>query len=240
MKIVIMGAMPEELTSLRARTTLQKEVYKPLNDPILAEKVLFEERVYEDVPFVLAESGIGKVNASMTAALLIERYKPDMIINAGTAGGLKADMSIGDFAISTQCSYSDVDTTCFGYVLGQVPRMPAFYACDKTLLEHAHDVALKYKNVYFGASVASDSFMSSPARARWVREMYSEAIASDMESTAIAQVAHGFQIPFINIRVISDIAGVEAADSFDDELDEVAEKVMDFTLNFLMVCMHQS
>jgi adenosylhomocysteine nucleosidase len=33
-------------------------------------------------------TGVGKVNAAMTAAQLIERYQPKRVINLGTAGGI--------------------------------------------------------------------------------------------------------------------------------------------------------
>ena len=35
------------------------------------------------------EIGVGKVNAAINTALLIERYKPKRVINLGTAGGVK-------------------------------------------------------------------------------------------------------------------------------------------------------
>ena len=36
-------------------------------------------------------TGVGKVNAAMTAATLIERHKPDVVWNFGTAGGITVD-----------------------------------------------------------------------------------------------------------------------------------------------------
>jgi len=36
-------------------------------------------------------TGVGKINAAMTAAQLIERHKPDVVWNFGTAGGITVD-----------------------------------------------------------------------------------------------------------------------------------------------------
>ena len=39
-------------------------------------------------------TGVGKVNAAMTAAKLIERHKPNVVWNFGTAGGITVDSGI--------------------------------------------------------------------------------------------------------------------------------------------------
>tara|TARA_Y100001972_G_C7654101_1_gene329152 strand:- start:377 stop:895 length:519 start_codon:yes stop_codon:yes gene_type:complete len=36
-------------------------------------------------------TGVGKINAAITAAKLIQKYKPDTVWNFGTAGGIKLD-----------------------------------------------------------------------------------------------------------------------------------------------------
>ncbi|MBO5122939.1 MAG: 5'-methylthioadenosine/S-adenosylhomocysteine nucleosidase, partial [Oscillospiraceae bacterium] len=43
--------------------------------------------------------GVGKVNAAMAAALLIERYHPDLIINVGVAGCFE-EVEIGTLVLA--------------------------------------------------------------------------------------------------------------------------------------------
>lgn len=75
---------------------------------------------------VLLESGIGKVNAALGTTLMADRFKPEVIINTGSAGGMAEGLAVGDVIISDRLAYGDVDVTEFGYTYGQVPRMPAF------------------------------------------------------------------------------------------------------------------
>src|SRR5690625_2540056 len=64
-----------------------------------------------------------------------EKYSPEIIINAGSAGGLKEKHSVGDIIISSEVIHHDVDATVFDYELGQVPQMPERFSADKTLIE---------------------------------------------------------------------------------------------------------
>lgn len=47
-----------------------------------------------------------------------------------------------------------------------------------------------------------------------------------MESAAIAQIAHFYDIPVINLRGISDHVGEEAPDTFTDTLDLTLLKLL--------------
>lgn len=73
---------------------------------------------------ILLKSGIGKVNAAMSTTILLEKYKPEKVINTGSAGGFHHSLNVGDVVISTEVRHHDVDVTAFNYEYGQVPGMP--------------------------------------------------------------------------------------------------------------------
>ncbi len=75
--------------------------------------------------------------------------------------------------------------------------------------------------------------MSSPSLADRLRQEFPQALASDMEGCAAAQIAYTFGTPFLNLRSISDIAGEEAAASFDDNLELAANRAVDFCRTLL-------
>lgn len=162
-----------------------------------------------DKEIVLLLSGIGKVNAAMGTTLLIERFRPDCIINTGSAGGFSKDLSIGDIIISTEVRHHDVDATVFGYEYGQVPRMPAAYIANAVLIRMAEEAVDKLDNVGTsrGLIATGDSFMHKDEHIHAVREKFPEIMAAEMEAAGIAQCCHNFGIPFVIIRAISDIAG---------------------------------
>lgn len=154
-------------------------------------------------------SGIGKVNAAVGTAVLLERFQPQAIINTGSAGGFATDLVIGDVVISDEVRHHDVDVTAFGYEIGQVPGMPPAFVADEGLKAHAKRAigVIDEVNVREGMIATGDSFMAEPARVERVRQQFPDMLAVEMEAAAIAQSCHLFGIPFVVIRALSDIPG---------------------------------
>ena len=68
----------------------------------------FYEGKINDVNVVALFCGVCKVNAAIASQILIDTYNVDVIINAGTAGGMNYDLEIFDTVISTEVAYHDV------------------------------------------------------------------------------------------------------------------------------------
>jgi adenosylhomocysteine nucleosidase len=216
MKIAIIGAMEEEVTLLRENIKDQTQ------ETIAGCEFTFGNM--HDSEVILLRSGIGKVNAAMSTTILLEKYKPDCIINTGSAGGFNPALNVGDAVISTEVRHHDVDVTAFGYEYGQVPQLPAAFLADDKLISVAESAANKIDNFQIGKGliVTGDSFMEHPARVEFVRSKFKDLQAVEMEAAAIAQVAHRFGVPFVIIRSLSDIAGKESEISFDQFIDKAA------------------
>ncbi|MFY9858534.1 MAG: 5'-methylthioadenosine/S-adenosylhomocysteine nucleosidase, partial [Exiguobacterium chiriqhucha] len=101
MKIGIIGAMEEEVNLLRNELTER-------TDTEIAN-YHFYEGYLGNVEVVILKSGIGKVNAAIGTTLLIDKFKPDVVINTGSAGGFKKGMKVGDVVVSTEVRHHDVD-----------------------------------------------------------------------------------------------------------------------------------
>ncbi len=175
-----------------------------------------------DRTIVLTTCGIGLVNSAASAALAIQTWEPDQIISVGSAGGLGVDVRVGDIIVGDTYRYADADTTIFGYEYGQVPSMPAFYVGDDALLALVREDAAD-TTVHVGEIVSGNSFVAGDITPV-VRKRFPKALAADMESTAIAQIAHGFGVPFICVRSISDLCAPSAGDDFKDNIDDVAAR----------------
>lgn len=215
MKIGIIGAMEEEIKILRDKIINRQ-------DSEIAGCEFYLGNI-NGIEVVLLKSGIGKVNAAIGTTLLNYIYKPDYIINTGSAGGFSEDLSVGDIVISRELRYHDVDATVFGYEYGQVPGMPSFYLPDSMLVELAKSCADKLNvNVVEGLITSSDSFMSDIDKVNEVKDLFPNVHACEMESTAIAQVCSQFKAPFVIIRSLSDIAGCEAKVSYDKFLEQAS------------------
>jgi adenosylhomocysteine nucleosidase len=216
MKIAIIGAMEEEVALLRANIT------NPQTETIAGCE--YTSGTMKDKEVILLRSGIGKVNAAMSTAVLLQHFKPDAIINTGSAGGFDPSLNVGDVVISTEVRHHDVDVTAFGYEYGQVPQLPAAFTADDKLMKAAVESVreLGDAQVVSGLIATGDSFMNDPARVEAIRDKFTALQAVEMEAAAIAQVAHQFNVPFVIIRSLSDIAGKESDVSFEQYLEKAA------------------
>lgn len=180
-------------------------------------------------PVVLVRTGIGLVNAAGAATTaILEAQNAEgagslpLVISAGSAGGLGADVRVGDVVVGTEYINVDADARAFGYKLGQVPGMPDVYPAADALtdaIRSAHEGGSI--PVHHGLIVSSYNFVT-PARAESITGSFPGALATDMESSAIAQTCHVFGASFLSIRGISDLCGPAAHDDFRDQVDDAA------------------
>lgn len=167
---------------------------------------------------IVSKSGIGKVNSAINTALLINNFKPELIINSGIAGGSK-ELSTADLIIADKLTYSDFDCQVFNYEFGQVPGMPKYYYCDE-VYKNMLEAYLTNNNIAFKNSIVltADSFRLS---AKEIQNKVTSSFATEMEGTSIAQACYKLETPFLSFRIISDILDSE---NHIEEYNEFEEK----------------
>ncbi|HIH7832097.1 TPA: 5'-methylthioadenosine/S-adenosylhomocysteine nucleosidase [Staphylococcus aureus] len=213
--IGIIGAMEEEVTILKNKLTQLSE--------ISVAHVKFYTGILKDREVVITQSGIGKVNAAISTTLLINKFKPDDIINTGSAGALDESLNVGDVLISDDVKYHDADATAFGYEYGQIPQMPVAFQSSKPLIEKVSQVVQQQQlTAKVGLIVSGDSFIGSVEQRQKIKKAFPNAMAVEMEATAIAQTCYQFNVPFVVVRAVSDLANGEAEMSFEAFLEKAA------------------
>lgn len=226
MKFGIIGAMDEEIELLKETMTEAKEI-------TIANAQFIEGRL-ENKPVILVKSGIGKVNAAMTTAILMENFKPDYVVNTGSAGGFDEHLAVGDVVISQEVVHHDVDVTAFDYAYGQVPDLPPRFVSDLHLVDETAAALKKLQLPYKRGLIATgDSFLNNPDLVESIKEKFPEMLAGEMEAAAIAQVCYQYQVPFVVIRALSDIAGKSSEISFDAFLETAAKNAANMILTVL-------
>lgn len=208
MKIGIIGAMEEEIRELK-RQIEEQTIIEHLGNVFVEGKLHGKE-------VVLVQSGIGKVNATITVVLLKQLFEVDYIINTGSAGALDSALEVGELIIAHSLAYHDVDVTGFGYKAGQMAGMPEEYYPDTYLLRTAQ-AACRAIDIEpaIGLVVSGDQFVNSSIQKENILRYFPNARAVEMESTAIAQAAYVMAIPFVIIRAVSDDSDGEAPMTFD-------------------------
>lgn len=170
---------------------------------------------------VIAVAGLGKVNAAMTAASLIERHNCSALVSAGTAGGLsdgaKSKVIIGSEIIQHDYGRSRGHGELELYRPG-VPPLPSFPNDDiafRLAAEQVRDLQQQLRereDVIFGCFASGDVFVNDAASRQRLIDL--GAVAVDMECAAVAQVAERYGLPWLVAKGISDEASDESHDDF--------------------------
>ena len=138
-------------------------------------------------------TGVGKVNAALTAAHVIERYQPDRIINIGTAGGITAEPGLHE---CTQFVQRDITCQALGCADGQTP-----FEDDIILTTGANGLTCS----------TGDNFVMNPM-------LNIPADVVDMEAYAIAKACLRYKVKFRCFKYITDQADDHAHDSWEQSV----------------------
>lgn len=189
---------------------------------------------------VVANTGIGKVNAAVTTGQLVERFDVRTVVFTGVAGGLDPNLEVGDIVIAERTIAHDTGVFDLGgfqhYQAGHVPFFNPTdrlgYPTDPGLLERVmtriEGVELDPvgdrgdpPRVVVGTVLTGDQFVNDPA----VRERLHAGLgghAVEMEGAAMTQAAERLGIHHLVIRALSDLAGAESHIDFTRFVGEVA------------------
>lgn len=227
MKIGIIGAMEQEVSILKNALTNLEQVNK-------ANCTFFSGEL-NGVEVVLLQSGIGKVAAAIGTSILLDEYQPDVVINTGSAGGFDASLNLGDVVISTEVRHHDADVTAFGYEIGQMAGQPAAFSADNKLMDIAEQALaqMEDKHAVRGLICTGDAFVCTAERQAFIRQHFPGVIAVEMEAAAIAQTCHQFNVPFVVVRAISDVADKESPMSFEEFLPLAAQSSSEMVIKMV-------
>ncbi|SFZ97981.1 Menaquinone via 6-amino-6-deoxyfutalosine step 2 [hydrothermal vent metagenome] len=221
-KIAIMGAMPEEIEPIISKLKNLKETNYAANT--------YYEGSYNGQEVVVAYSKIGKVFATLTATILIEKFACNKLLFSGVAGAISSELKIGDLIIADGLCQHDLDITAFGHPYGYVPEGEVCVPTDVALRDIAKKVALdKELNLVEGVIATGDQFVANAERKDWIGETF-KADALEMEGASVAVVCSSLGIPFFILRAISDSADMDASFNFDEFLESSAKISADFIL----------
>jgi adenosylhomocysteine nucleosidase len=223
-RIAIVSAMREELHALH-------DDFSELRAEHVAGRSFHVGMLYGR-PVLLVLSGIGKVAAATTAALLLDRFEVEAVLFTGVAGGLGVGVAVGDVVIGDTLLQHDLDASPI-FPRWEVPLTGrSRFTADadwSDALARAAQGALKTSVggpvVHRGLVVSGDRFVSTAAESAALRAALPDALAVEMEGAAVAQVCHDFARPFAVMRTISDRADDSAAGDFARFVAEVASDV---------------
>jgi len=180
---------------------------------------------------VLVRSGIGKVAAATTAAVLLDAFDAAALLFTGVAGGLGEGVQVGDIVVATTLLQHDMNAEPL-FPRWEVPltgraRFGADAAWSARLARAGRALAAANGHaagatIHEGLVVSGDRFVATRAESDALRAALPDALAVEMEGAAVAQVCHDFARPFGVVRTVSDRADDAAHGDFQRFVRDVA------------------
>ena len=179
------------------------------NEVFPIEKVLFSFALPSEASTVFDDyntlfTGIGKVNAAYELTKAIQKSKPELIVNLGSAGSTY--FSKGEVVCCTHFVQRDMDVRGLGYELYETPLSG---------LPPVLEYGLAMDNLRKAICGTGDNF-----EMQHLTENYN---VVDMEAYAMAMIAKKEKIPFLCLKYISDGADGNAADDWTVQVHNAAE-----------------
>ncbi len=192
---------------------------------------------------ILAKSGVSLTNAAMITQKLIDIYQPKGVIFTGIAGALDEEVHIGDIVICETWATHDYVHHWADEIHPYGIRVYSpqednivrkfFFSVDSSLYETAGKIArdeISFKRIgdrtpkliVGGVGVSGNAFVDNAEKRIWLNKNFN-ALITDRESSAVAQVCFVNGTPFIVFRSASDLAGGSGPSSARGELEEFSK-----------------
>ena len=178
---------------------------------------------------ILHDPAVTAAVAAVTAC----QNNADLVLTTGIAGGIDSVLEQGDIVLADRVCYHDV--WCGEEnEKGQVQDLPLYYEAPEDVITAIKEKAPSFK---VGLTVTGDQFVTDKDKLAEIKRDFPEAYATDMESAAIAQTCYLLKVPYLSLRIISDVVGkvgqVEEYLFFREQMPIKASNMVDTVLKAL-------
>jgi adenosylhomocysteine nucleosidase len=179
--------------------------------PVSSPQLSVWEGVVEGKRVALVITGVGKVSAAMAAQFTCDAFDPGSLLVVGLAGATDSDGQLGQLVVASGALQHDMDARPFTNAKGVIPSLgKTVFTADPTLSEKlrnaAESVVDNPRIVRSGLVLTGDQIVTSRVVRDGLLADFPDGACFDMETAAIAQVAHQNGIPWAALRITSDAA----------------------------------
>ncbi|MBI4843988.1 MAG: futalosine hydrolase [Nitrospirae bacterium] len=206
------------LTSLPFESKLIKAELRPAERMRIAGRNIYKGKIFGK-NILLMNCGIGKVNAALSTAAILENFEVSLILIAGIGGSYEGSgLKRGDIAVAAKEIYGDEGVAGpEGYLGLKEIGIPLVAKRGKKYFNHfplkakpaikalaGHQPAAGLKT---GNFVTVSSVSGSAGRALSLGKRF-RAICENMEGAAAAHVCAVYGVEMLEVRGISNMAGI--------------------------------
>lgn len=238
MNILFVFAMMKELIFL-----LNK--FDHVNEEKIGKYKLYNMK-YKDINIYILHSKIGLVNTAISLTKVLNKIKPDYIINAGTAGAHDYNVNVGEIVLGKEViNINEIETSFKEINEGSNSldwKLTTFcededkdFNCDLKIYSGDNNLIQKFKNIgkedntklIEGRVGSGDIWNKEKDRIKYFNQNYSTQ-CEDMEAYSIYKIASQENIPCLGLKIISN------NEMNDQKYDpSVSEKLDEFLYKFI-------
>lgn len=230
---VVLISAHAEWRSVRARYPDAPPLNTPFGEAMAAEIAVVHRDGTRPASIVLFHGGWGKIDAAASTQYAIDRWRPSLLINLGTAGGFAGDVAAGTILLA--------DFTLVYDIIEQMGDP------EEALAHYATELDLGWLRAPLPLPVQRELLVSADRDI--VREEIAGlrgrfgAIAADWESGAIAHIAARNAVRCLILRGITDLVSAEEGevygrpDLFATRTDAIMERLLDALPGWLAVAL---
>lgn len=169
--------------------------------------------IWDGDGLVVIVAGVGKVAAAMATQYACDVFKPRAAVAIGLAGALEDGVRPGQVIVATGAVQHDMDGRPLTAARGVIPGLGlSTISSDPAATEKMLTSArLESRDASAGLVLTGDQIVTAATVRDALHRHFPDAACIDMETAAVAQVAHQNGVPWTALRVISD----SADESFD-------------------------
>ena len=193
-----------------------KERLKLHNETELAGRLISSRRE-KDVEVIAIKAGAGKIHCASATQLIIDKFKPDFILDVGAAGSLSEKLSINDIVCA---EYSFEYDVCTSEELSKMPDdLKTSTVLNKVSSQEVIKEFSKWAKGTMGTTIKIGNIASGEKdvnNKELRRELHEKlnAIACNWETSSVLKTAQLNGIKSFSFRVITDNADEDMNDDY--------------------------
>ena len=213
-----------------------KEILGLKNESEVSGRII-SERKENKIEVYAVKAGVGKINCSSATQLVINKYLPDFVIDAGVAGSLAEDVKINDIVCA---EYSYEYDPCSGKELGKIPSEDD-KSCTVISNPFYKEAFIKFSNhiqetMVINIRIGNVACGERDVKTRQLRQKLHKnfnGLICNWETSAVLSVANKNKVKSFSFRVISDLADENMENSFDKHCSPALQKLFPVLREFI-------
>ena len=209
--IALLCSVQAEAELLLAKAALSKTT------PFGTKAVIAGRLAGRDI--LLCVGGMGKVNAAHAATFLVTHFRPEALLIFGvggtypSSGAMVGDIVLakeeiaGDEGVLTVDGFKDTEYIGIPLLKTAASKIYTTYPASEGLLQQSRKVLASIRhdgNVHVGPFITLSTCTGTTARARELEDRH-HGLCENMEGAAAAQVALCHDVPWLEVRGVSNI-----------------------------------